>query len=245
MRINKTPMKRNLIFILSLFLICVFSKSAVAEDLYIEYSTKDKNGRAINTKIYLKQGDARMDLYIDMSGMKVTTSSLVLKKNPNEVIIFNSLTKSYTKTAKPKRKEVITNYTLTIIGKEKVGKYNCTRVRVKSKDKSWDIWSTKDLPAFKLPIENNQTSMDKNLADELEKKGISGLMVKTVFFNPGTTAPRLTMELKKYETKPLNASLFKIPSDYTESKGNPYQNISPEKKNELMKQMMEQLKKKQ
>ncbi|MES2650754.1 MAG: DUF4412 domain-containing protein [Bacteroidota bacterium] len=238
-------MKRNLTFIISLFLVCIFSKPAVAEDIYIEYSTKDKNGRAIDTKIYLKQGDARVDLYIDMSKMKLTTTSLILKNNPDEVTVFNSLTKSYTKTIKPKRKQILTNYSITVIGKEKVGKYNCTRIRVKSKDKSFDVWNTKDLPAFKLPIENGQTNLDKKLADELEKKGISGMVVKTVYFNPGTTTPKLTMELKKYETKPLSASLFKIPSGYTESKGNPYKNMSPEKKNELMKQMMEQLKSKQ
>jgi hypothetical protein len=238
-------MKRNLAFLVALFLVFTFSISAIAGDIYVEYAMKDPNGRAVYTNIYLKNGDTRMDLSIDMNGMKINTTSLVLKNNPNEIIIFNSLTKSYTKTAKPQRKPSVENYTITVVGKEKVGMYNCTRVRIKGKDKSYDMWYTKDLPSLKLPIENSQTTIDKKLADELEGKGVSGMMVKTVYFNSGTTTPKLTMELKKYETKPLNASLFKIPSDYTESKGNPYKNMSPAKKNELMKQMMEQFKKKQ
>lgn len=238
-------MKRNLTFLISLVLVCILSTPAISKDTYIEYSMKDPNGRTINTNLYLKNGDKRMDLVIAMKSMKVTTSSLFLKNKPDVIIILNSLVKSYTKRVTPKKKPNLETYTITVIGKEKVGTYNCTRVRIKSKDKSWDMWYTKDLPALNLPFENNEANINKKLADELEQKGISGMMVKTVYFNPGTTQPKLTMELTKYESKPLSASLFKIPSDYTESKGNPYQNMSPEKKKEMMKQMMEQLKKKQ
>ncbi len=238
-------MKRNLILLITLFLVCIFSKSAIAEDIYLEYSTKDPKGRAIGTKIYSKNGDGRMEIDIDMGRMKMTIASLVLKKNPDEIIVLNSLAKSYTKRAKPTKKPNLTNYTITFIGREKIGAYNCSHMRIKSNDKSFDMWLTKDLPAFNLPIDNNLANIDKKLNDELESKGVSGMMVKTVYFNPGTATPKLTMNLIKYESKPLSASLFKIPSDYKESKGNPYKNMSLEKKNEMMKQMMEQLKKKQ
>lgn len=236
---------RNLILFGTLFLVCICSKSATAEDIYIYFSTKDSKGRAIDTKVYAKNGDARMEIGIDMAGMKMTTASLVLKKNPNEMIILNSLTKSYIKRVKPKKKPSVKNYTLTVLGKEKVGPYNCTRVRVKSDDKLYDVWCTKELPLLHTPIENNQATIDNQLTAELESKGVSGMMVKTVYFNPGTTVPKLTMQLIKYETKPLSASLFKIPADYKEGNSNDYKNMSPAKKNELMKQMMEKLKNKQ
>jgi hypothetical protein len=228
--------------LIAILLFCLVVKSATAQDIYAHYTTKDPKGRAIDTKMYAKNGDARMELIIDMAGMKMTTASLVLKKNPNEIIILNSLAKSYTNKAKPKKKPSTKNYTITVIGKEKIGAYNCTHVRVKSDDKLYDTWFTKDLPTLNLPIENNQANVDKLLTDKLGLQGISGLMVKTVYFNPGSTVPKLTMKLIKYETKPLSTALFTIPSDYKESKGNPYQNLSPEKKNEMMKLLMEQLK---
>ncbi|MEJ5993424.1 DUF4412 domain-containing protein [Pedobacter sp. Du54] len=238
-------MMRIKALLISLFFVCTLAKNSTAEDRYAYYSTKDQSGRAIDIKMYAKNGDARMELITDMAGMNITITSLVLKKNPDEIITLNSFSKSYSKRVKPKMKPTTKSYTITIVGKEKVGIYNCTRVRIKSDDKSFDTWYTKDLPTLHLPIETNQANLDKKLIDELERKGISGMMVKTVYFNPGTTTPKLTMQLMKYETKPLSASLFTVPADYKETKGNPYTNISPEKKKEMMKQMMEQLKKKQ
>ncbi|RYG18031.1 MAG: DUF4412 domain-containing protein [Chitinophagaceae bacterium] len=235
-------MKKQLSFVITALLVLIVSTSAIAEDIYVYYSIKGPKGPTVDTKVYSKNGDARMEVIIDMAGMKMTTASLVLKSNPNEMIVLNSLAKSYTKRAIPKKKPNLQNYSITVIGKEKVGAYNCTRVRVKSNDKSYDMWCTKDLPMLNVSIENYQASINKKLADELAKKGVSGLMVKIVYFNTGTTVPKLIMELMKYETKPLNASLFKIPSDYKESKGNPYRDASPEKRKELTKQLMEQLK---
>ena len=223
-------------------MICIFSKYASAQDIYAHYSTKDPKGRAIDTKIYAKNGDTRMELIIDMAGIQMTTASLVLKKNPDEIIVLNSLSKSYIKKAKPKKKLSTKTYTITVMGKEKVGIYNCNRVRIKTEDKSYDMWFTKDLPPLHLPIENNQANIDKLLTDKLGLNGISGMMVKTVYFNPGTTVPKLTMQLMKHETKLLSASLFTVPANYKESKGNPYNNVSPEKKKEMMRQLMEQLK---
>lgn len=234
-------MKKNLPLII-LFLICFVTRSAFAEDIYLYYSTKDPNGRTIDTKAYTKNGDARMEIIINMNGIKMTSASLILKKNPNELITLDARTKTYTKRAKPKKKPTLENYTITVIGKEKVGDYNCTHVHVKSSNKSFDMWLTKDLPTFTPPIENSQANISKKLSDELARKGILGMMVKSVYFNPGANVPKLTMELVKYEIKPLDALLFKIPSDYKESKGNPYSNLSPEKRKEMMQEMMEQLK---
>lgn len=238
-------MKKNLAFLLTLSLVCFFSQFAIAEDIYLYYSTKDVKGLTMDTKIYAKNGDARIDVSMDMVKMKMTTSSLVLKKNPNEIIVLNSLSKSYTKRVIPKKNPNLGNYTITVIGKEKIGIYNCTHVRVKNNNKSFDMWCTKDIPILNLGIVNNQANINKKLTEELEKKGISGMMVKMVYFQPGAITPKLTMELKKYETKPLNASLFKIPSDYIETVGNPRSNISPAQRNEMMKRIQEQLKKKQ
>jgi len=241
-------MKTSLFFLTNLFFLFIFVPAANSADIYAEYQMTGITGTPVISKMYGKNGNIRTETNMNMGGRQMSTTTLMLKSNPNVAYVFNSLTKTYNE-AKINPKAIVKDVTIKVLGSEKVGNYNCTHVKMTSDGKSWDAWFTKELPSFNFPISGNSEWGSQKVMNELKSKGITGMMVKVVFLTPGAKTKSITMQLVKYETKTLNASLFTLPAGYKKSSvtldPEKMKNMTSEQKKELMMKMMkEQMKQK-
>ncbi len=233
-------MKTLLFFVTNLCCLLVFS-SAAHSDIYAEYQMTGVNNTPIVSKMYGKNGNVRTEVTMNMGGIPISTFTLMLTSKPNTSLVFNSLTKTYNET-KISSTAVAKDVTLKILGDEKVGSYNCTHVKMSSGGKSWDVWYAKGLPAFNFPITGNSELSSQKVINELQSKGITGMLAKIVFLTPGAKTKGITMQLIKTETKALAASLFTIPAGYKKSSvvldPEKMKTMTFEQKQELMMQMM-------
>ncbi len=239
-------MKKRLLLLVFLFLLVSFSKIAVANDVYLEYKLTGVSGKTIISKIYVKNREFRSETSMDFSGRQMVSTSLMLKSHPQIIITYNSMSKFYTEVKKPKN-AVNSDFTIKVIGNEKVGKYNCTHVIMTSQNKSFDAWYTKELPSLSLPFGDNDALSNQKAIALLKSKGITGMVIKTAFLKPGSTTSYLTMELVKYEQKTLSTSLFTIPSGYKKSTANidteKMKNMTPAQQKEMIMKIMKEQRK--
>jgi hypothetical protein len=236
-------MKKRILFLASLFLIFITTHAVFAADVYAEYQMTGIGDKSVISKMYSKNGDFRTEVNMEMGGRQLSSISLTLKSRPGVTMVFNSMTKTYTET-KMNAETSVKNFKITVLGNEKVGKYNCSHVRMTADGKSWDMWYTKDLPSFSFPIGNIEGSGTQKMIDQLKSKGITGMMVKVAFLKPGTNTATMTMELIKYEPKTLDASLFAIPAGYKKSSvsfdADKMKSMTPEQKKEMMMKLMKE-----
>jgi hypothetical protein len=236
-------MKFSLLFLTNLLFLFIFAPAAHSTDIYAEYQMTGISSTPIISKMYGKNGNMRTETNMNVGGRQMSTTTLMLKSNPNVAYVFNSLTKTYTE-AKINPKATVKEVSIKVLGTEKVGNYNCTHVKMTSDGKSWDAWFTKELPSFSFPISGNNELGSQKVMNELKSKGITGMMVKVVFLTPGAKTKGITMQLVKYETKPLNADLFTLPAGYKKSSvtidPEKMKNMTLEQKKELMMKMMKE-----
>lgn len=234
-------MKKTYILLVTVALLSFFASYSFAADIYAEYTITGVGNKPMLSKMYSRNGDLRTEVAMDIAGSKMNTITLMLKSKPNVMLVFNSATNTYTEvtgkaTAKTK------NIDVKIIGNEKVGNYNCTRVKMSAEGKSWDLWYTKDLPAIEFPITGNDATVSKKLVAELKSKGISGMPVKVALLKPNSTIATMTMLLTKFEQKTLSSSLFTIPKGYTKNNmafdASKMKEMTSKERNELIKKMM-------
>jgi hypothetical protein len=236
-------MKASLLFLTNLFFLLLSSSAIQAGDIYAEYKMTGVTNTPLISKMYGKNGNIRTEVNMSMAGQQMTTTTLMLKSNPNAAIVFNSMSKTYTET-KVSGNSAPKSVSIKVLGTEKVGIYNCTHVKMTSDGKSWDAWFTKDLPALNFPISGNNELSSQKVINELKSKGITGMMAKVVFQAPGAGTKAITMQLVKYETKTLNASLFTIPAGYKKSSVSfdpeKMKTMTMEQKKEMMMKMMKE-----
>ena len=236
-------MKASLLFLSNLLVTLFFSSAIHAADSYAEYKMTGVNNTTVISKMYSKDGNMRAEVYMKMGERQFTTTSLMLKRNPNVAFVFNSLTKTYTE-AKIAPNEAIKDITIKVLGIEKIGTYNCTHVKMTSDGKSWDAWFSKDLPSINYPIGGNNELNNQKVINELKSKGVTGMLVKMVMQSPLANAKAITMELVKYESKTLDASLFSMPVGYKKSSividPGKMKNMTTEQKKEMIMKMMKE-----
>ncbi|RZK57024.1 MAG: DUF4412 domain-containing protein [Pedobacter sp.] len=236
-------MKISLLFLTSLLPLFICAPVVHSADIYVEYQMTGITNTPVNSKMYGKNGNLRTETTMSMGGKQMSTTTLMLKSSPNVAYVFNSLTKTYTE-VKVNPKAAIKDVAIKILGKEKVGNYNCTHVKMTADGKSWDAWFTKDLPSFDSPISGNSEWGSQKVMNELKSKGVTGMMAKVVFLTPGAKAKTVTMQLTKYESKMLSNSLFTLPAGYKKSSvtldPEKMKNMTLEQKKELMMKMMKE-----
>lgn len=236
-------MKISLLFLTSLFSLFICASIAHSADIYVEYQMTGITNTPVISKMYGKNGNIRTETNMNVGGRQMSTTTLMLKSNPNVAYVFNSLTKTYYE-AKINPKAPIKDITIKVLGNEKVGNYNCTHVKMTTDGKTWDAWFTKDLPSFNFPISGNSELGNQKVMNELKSKGVTGMMVKAVFLTSGAKTKGMTMQLVKYETKILGASLFTLPAGYKKSSvtidPEKMKNMTLEQKKELMMKMMKE-----
>ena len=243
--------KKNIIqmkfrsFVLLALLLSACSIPLIAGDVYAEYKMTGIGNKEIISKMYMKDGNVRSEVRMGAPGKEITHVTLNLVSDPDITIEFNSQAKTYTQVKKNKNDQEANDLTITVIGSEKVGSYNCKHVRMTSKNKSWDMWITKDLPNYNFPLESDE-AVNRKMMELLKSKSLDGVTVKVAFLKPGTTTATTTMELVKYEVKSLDASLFKIPEGYTKSvvqfDTEKMKNMTDAEKREMIKKMIEEQK---
>lgn len=220
--------------------ISVFSFQCYAQNVAAEYQMTGIGSKTYLSKMFYKNGNIRTEVNMPIGNKTMNNVVLRLKSQPNVSILLNEMNKTYTEATASSKSANANNYVITVLGNEKVGKYNTTHIRTINNGKSWESWFCKDLPSVDYPMDNNQDV--RKMANDYKAKGISGMMVKLVFNKPGTTTPTMTMLLTKYENKTLASSLFEIPAGYTKSTVNfdaeKMKNMTPAEKQEMIQKMI-------
>jgi hypothetical protein len=229
---------KAIFFLLLIFSVC--SSQLFASDAYAEYTMTGMTGKVHYSKLYIKDGDRRTESETKVGDKTIMSFTLNLKSNPGVTMVFSPQSKTYNeiKNAGSDANDL----TISVLGNEKIGIYNCHHVRMTSKNRSWEIWVTKDLPSFDFSLENNDEALNSKIKELLKNNNVSGVPVKMAFLKPGTSEVTMTMELTKYEAKDLDASLFKIPDGYTKSTiqfdPEKMKTMTDEEKKEMIKKMM-------
>lgn len=227
-----------------IILLSFYSINLFAGDIYAEYKMKGIGDKLTISKLYFKNGDMRSEVNMNIAGRQMTSVTLNLKSNTEFTIAYNSNSKTYTEVKKDNNNSKTTNLSIAVIGNEKIGIYNCKHVRMTSDTTSWDMWVTKDLPAFNFPLERNNEAANRKIMELLKSKSADGVPVKIEFLKQGTKTQGITMELVKFESKTLDESLFKIPDDYVKSNlqfdAEKMKSMTPEERQEMIKKLMEE-----
>ncbi|MBP6335524.1 MAG: DUF4412 domain-containing protein [Bacteroidia bacterium] len=230
---------KNAALSLMVLIFCGFSVELFAGNFYAEYKISGIGDKVYLSKLYAKNGDMRSEMTMDMGGKEMTTVTLKLKSNPDVAIVYNSESKTYNEVKGDTTGSKASDMTVKVIGNEKIGSYNCKHIRMTSEGKSWDMWVTKDLPAFNFPLEKNDEVTNKKIMELLKKNDAEGMPVKLSFGSPG-----MVMELVKYEAKEVDDALFKIPPGYTKSTvsydAEKMKNMTDEERREMIMKMMEE-----
>ncbi|MCO5247445.1 MAG: DUF4412 domain-containing protein [Chitinophagales bacterium] len=152
----------------------------------------------------------------------VSTSTITLFDSLDEVILLNEKDKSYSiiSAKDAEDKDFLKDYTVTVVGTEKLLGLNCTHVKVSNKKEkqSFEIWTSKDIPGYEKMNEiygkNSQMGNDV-MWQALKDKGADGFMVKLYFNTKDATS---VMQLKDVQKTNVPNNLLEIPSDYKKVK---------------------------
>ena len=235
--------------LLPLLLVATIQFSVHAADVYAEYKMTGLGDKIYTSKLFSKNGDVRSEVNMNIAGKEMMTASLNLKGKPAITIVFNSMNKTYSEVKhSTEATGKAPDFTMEVVGEEKIESYNCTHLRMKSNDKSWDMWLCKNLPSINFSYDAADATNNSKIVDLLKSKNVKGLPVKVVFYKADGKTPTMTMLLTKYEAKELAASLFSVPTDYTKSTVDfdpaKMKNMSAEERKAMLLKMMEQYKKK-
>lgn len=156
---------------------------------------------------------------------------LILKDRPHVVVLLDDKNKTY---IRRKMKETpdttsLTEYTVKILGKEKVGKYNCTHSMVSVDGETTEYWTTRDIPDFERcsrVYRLGDKRGKENQSEVLKKAGINGFVVKA--YSKMVDGNESNLLLESFESGPVNADKFKIPDGYTDRTKN--EDSAPEQK---------------
>lgn len=196
----------------------VFAQNGVTFEYKIS-STKGATGSVIANVSSL---GSRVEVKIKIPQMPsagITRVSIVKSSKPTTVYLLDDNNKTYTTTeTQPSKTANAENCTVKIIGKEKVGNYNCIHSVVTKGTESTDFWTTTEIADFEKYNKSNVGNKYMGSGDDyaaLSKNGAAGFVVKTV--TKEGRGGDFTMELVKFEKKELSAKLFEIPADYKAS----------------------------
>ncbi len=222
--------------------------SAQAQQGTLEYKMTMSGGgqnNVSNSKMLFSNGKIRMETALNMPGFTHRQVMLMLPDKPNTMIMLNEASKTYTEvnTKSAAKSTDMGKVSVKMVGKEKLQNLNCTHVVVTMSNRPMDIWTTKDIAGYEGMMGYWKSSMgggNDQMYNELKKAGAEGFVVKTQMKNP---EGGMTMELVKYDTKPVAATVFNIPSDY--KKGTSFdpekmKNMTPEQRRKAMEEMMKQ-----
>ncbi len=206
--------------------------SGIYYEYAIESHTKERGDVKSTSKMYLtNNGEGRSEMNLPaMMGAKKGTALIVIGRmqQPHYSIILDDETKEYSLNVIDTAfiNSVREKYQATKVGNETVNGYNCTHAKLVSTVGSGmfksttteDIWTSTDVPGYDIVRKATlQQNITPGMMKALNDAGCGGFFVK---MQSGDKHYSMTMQLAKAEKQSFPASMFKIPSGYSESKSN-------------------------
>lgn len=201
-------MKKNILVIAALF---AFAFHGAAKDgLYLEFkiTSTSMNG---TSKSYVANGSSRNEVNIKNSAMPapMAITTLILANRADTVYTISEKDKTFSGALAPKTTEQ--DYVVTVVGKERIDKYNCTHVSIlyKKSKHTVDMWVSKDIPGYARYTEvTNDFLAGITFFNTLKKQGVEGFTVRIV--NNIPKGEKLQLDLVKAEKKKIKESLFSL-----------------------------------
>lgn len=206
---------------LFIILTIIFSKNAFAQDMYLEYKMSGiRPGMETTSKMYVSSSaGVRTEADMEMPKMGKMSTVTIMPKGKNTVYTYNSMSKSYYETSTTADPNMAADMKFELVGKEKVGPYNCTHIKMLLGNKlASDMWITKDIPGYEvMETLTKSTSMFGNskLYNQIKAAGADGLTVKMVLHLG--SGKDMTTQLVKAEKHANPASMFVVPAGYTKA----------------------------
>lgn len=202
-------------------------------------STSWSGGRSMSStgRTYFTGGAYRAEWEMDLSAIAVKGSTaagsvparrktVTIQKlsDPDHALSLNEnrhtyaisdLKKLRAKLAGRKRPD----FTVKKLGRDKVAGYACRNALVTSSSGTeTELCVATDLAAPLSWLSSlSGKEAPENLLTALRANGLQGLPIRLAIRSRAGQAPLSTMELVRFEKKPLEASLFEIPAGYTET----------------------------
>ncbi len=234
----------------------VTAMAALAQNgAHLEYKmSSDQNMNGTMVAYYL-DGNSRSEMQMNipaMPGGKMNMIYITQKDKPTTHYQLNETAKTYKEivtTSDDKVKDENQECAVKVLGKEKVGNYNCTHVSITQGKVNYDMWTSKDIPDYANYKPKGQKYMgNAKLYKALEDNQADGFPVKSVYKAQGGREGSVTVELVTFEKKSLSADLFQIPADYKKQESASYtpgtmpsasdiQNMTPEQRQKFVEQM--------
>lgn len=221
----------------------------------IEYKMSSGTAGSGTMKMYYAPQGSRVEMNMmvpQMPGGGISKTTIIKSDQPNTVYMLDEKAKTYStmETQPNSSAQSDAGLTVKIIGKEKIGKYNCTHAQVTRGTEVSDYWTTTDITDY-AKYRNNNSSNHKLMSEQnaLAKNGADGLLVKTIAKDP--RGNEVTMELTSFTKKDVPSSEFQVPADYKLSStgGKPtapaidpakLQNMTPEERAKYVEELKKQ-----
>jgi len=191
-------------------------------------------------KVYLAKNAYRMEWEIDVKNGAAPASGriVIVQKlsDPDHILNIDDARKIYSITdlkefreASPEERRE--TYTVRKTGHDTVGGYPCEKALVISSGGTRsEICVCSELyPSSAFLALQSRRDRSNNLVRALRAKGLDGLPIRFVMRNKGSVQPLSTMELVRFEKKPVAPSLFEVPKGYTRASDTPA-TMAPEQK---------------
>src|SRR5665213_3421905 len=206
--------------------------SGIYYEYTIESHTKERGTVNSTSKMYLtNNGEGRSEMNLAaMMGAQNSSALIVIGRmqQPHYSIIVDDANKEYSLNVIDTAliNSVNQKYKVTKLGNETVNGYNCTHAKLVSTTGSGmfksttteDIWTSTDVPGYDMVKKASlQQNITQGMMKALNDAGCGGFFVKMTSSDKQYS---MTMQLAKAEKQSFPASLFKIPSGYSESKSN-------------------------
>ena len=201
-------------------IVFTFISKSLAQDMYLEYKMSGvMPGMDGVNKMYVSSNSGlRMEMEMNMPQTGKMTNVTILPKGKNVSYTYNTMSKTYiespitSKTVEAAEKDM----KFELVGKEKVGPYNCTHIRMLvGKKVASDMWVTKDIAGYQVmeTLTKNSTNFGSNkVYNQMKAAGADGLMVK---MEMNLAGKKMVNQLIKAEKHANPASMFVVPAGYT------------------------------
>lgn len=243
--------------ILMLAAVLIAALQINAQGYYVEMKVTMNDARVADMKIYAQDGNSRSEINSNVAGMQINMVMLTLKSEADKVYMLDEKAKTYSEisiaTAKDYKDAPVSDYEVTVIGKEKLNGYNTTHVRIQKKGETHaiEMWTTKDIADYETlsKIKGKYTGKD-NLIAALKAKGAEGFPVRVKAVEMGR---EVQVDLVKAEKKTSASNMFSL-SGYTKTEGinnmgvdmkemmKKLQDMTPEERERMLKMLEQQYK---
>lgn len=214
------------IFLLSVACLTLHVATNAQSGAHIEYKLTSDVGANGNIGVYFSDGNSRTDMTMaipQLPGGGIDMSTITQKDKKDTHYQLNNNNKTYKEiSSKPSDKTAEENQDceVTVLGHEKIGKYNCTHVNLKQGKTNREMWMTTEIPDYQHYASMKGKYMgNEKMHKALVDKNADGFPAKMIYKQEGGHEGKMTLELVKFEKNPVAAEKFQIPAGYTKSEG--------------------------